>query len=354
MTTITKNFFGKTFDGKDVYAYTLLDGEFSAVILDRGGIIQSLTVPDKNGKKQDVLLGYDDMAGYENNGGYLSALIGRFGNRIYEGKFTLDGKTYQLNCNDRVTNHLHGGINGFDKKIWEAEVFRAGNGNERLRLSILSPDGDENYPGNLKVNVVYSLENGSLTIEYEAVSDQKTLINLTNHAYFNLDGSDTILDHLMTMNAEYITPTDEKLIPRGELRKTAGTPFDFSVEKPIGAGDVCRDTDPDLKKGGGFDHCFVFPKNRSVAEPYAIVRSEKSGITMTCYTDMPAVQLYAGNGLDQTGKSGKKYCRCGGFCLETQAIPNNVNVPVYAEYGSSVYGAGEVYRFFATYTFTTK
>lgn len=353
MTTITKKFFDKTFDGKDVYAYTLLDGEYSAVILDRGGIIQSLFVPDKKGNKQDVVLGYDDMQGYEKNGGYLSALIGRFGNRINKGKFTLDGKEYQLYCNDR-SNHLHGGKVGFDKKIWDAEVFQAENGNERLRLSILSPDGEENYPGNLKVSVVYSLENGSLKIEYEAVSDQKTLINLTNHAYFNLDGSDDVLDQLMYMNAEYIASTDNELIPHGELRKTSGTPFDFSAEKPIGAGDVCRATDPDLKIGGGFDHCFIFPKNRSITEPYATVRSEKSGITMSCYTDMPAVQLYAGNGLNQYGKSGKKYGRCGGFCLETQAIPNNVNVPVYAEYGSSVYDAGEVYRFSATYTFTTK
>lgn len=351
MTKITKKLFGQTAEGQDVYAYTLTDGELSAVILDRGGIIQSLCVPDKNGNMQDVVLGYDTVAGYENNKGYLSALIGRFGNRIYKGQFTLDGKEYQLYCNDRG-NHLHGGKVGFDKKIWDAEIVNV-NGNERLRLSILSPDGEEGYPGNLKLSVTYSLEKGAFTIDYDGVSDKKTLINITNHAYFNLDGSKSALDHLMTMNAEYILPTDDTLIPHGEFRAVTGTPFDFTSEKPIGAADVCRETDPDLKKGGGLDHCFVFAKGRDVNAPYAIVRSEKSGITMKCYTDMPAVHLYAGNGLNikGEGKGGVDYGRCQGFCLETEAIPNNVNVPVYAEYGSSVYEAGQVYRFTAKYAF---
>ena len=350
MTKITKKLFGKTADGSTVYAFTLKNGEYSAVILNLGGIIQSLTVPDKNGKGRDVVLGYDDVAGYENNGGYLGALVGRFGNRIDKGRFTLDGKEYQLYCNDK-SNHLHGGKVGFSKKIWDAETVCDEQGNETLALSLFSPDGEENYPGNLTVKVVYSLCDGALTIDYEAVSDKKTLINLTNHAYFNLDGSQDILDHLAMVNAEFITPTDDELIPRGEFRAVEGTPFDFSAEKPFGAGDICKDTDPDLKKGYGFDHCFVFAKNRDVNEPYAIVRSEKSGIVMKCYTDMPAVHLYAGNYLDAVGKGGVKYTRCGGFCLETEAIPNNVNVPAYAQYGSSVYEAGRVYRFTAKYSF---
>ncbi len=350
MTKITKKSFGKTADGRGVSAFTLTDGEYSATILDFGGIIQSLIVPDKNGEKRDVALGYDDVAGYENNGGYLGALIGRFGNRIDKGRFALDGKEYQLYCNDK-SNHLHGGKEGFNKKIWTAEIIADGLGNERLALSVLSPDGEENYPGNLTVKVVYSLIDGALTIDYEAVSDAKTLINLTNHAYFNLDGSANTLDHLMTLNAEYMTPTDDELIPHGELRKVENTPFDFATEKPIGAGDICKDTDPDLKKGYGFDHCFVFAKNRDANAPYAVVRSEKSGIQMKCYTDMPAVHFYAGNYLDATGKGGVRYGRCGGFCLETEAIPNNVNVPVYAQYGSSVYEAGQVYRFTAKYAF---
>ena len=350
MTTITKSFFDKDAQGREIYAYTLTDGEYSAVILDRGGIIKNLFVPDKNGNKTDVVLGYDDIRGYDTNGGYLSALIGRFGNRIEKGKVCLDGKDYQFFCNDR-SNHLHGGKAGFDKKIWNAEIVTTQDGNQRLALTILSPDGEENYPGNLTVKVVYSLENGALTIDYEAVSDKTTLINLTNHAYFNLDGSEDILGHLLTMSAPYILPTDNELIPHGEFRATTGTPFDFSKEKTIGAGDDFRASDPDLIYGSGFDHCFVFDKTRDVGTPYAIVRSEKSGITMKCYTDMPAVHLYCGNFLNQLGKNGNYYGRCAGFCLETEALPNNPNVPEYEEYGSSVYKAGQVYRFSAKYSF---
>lgn len=350
MTAITKSFFDKDYLGREVYAYTLVDGEYSAVILDRGGIIKNLFVPSKNGEKIDVVLGYDDMKGYDMNDGYLSALIGRFGNRIGKGQVCIDGENYQLYCNDK-TNHLHGGKVGFDKKIWHAEIVETADGNQRLALSILSPDGEENYPGNLNVKVVYSLENGALTIDYEAVSDKTTLINLTNHAYFNLDGSENILDHLMTMSTPFILPTDAELIPHGEFKATTGTPFDFAKEKRIGEGDAFKEEDPDLAYGGGFDHCFVFDKNRDVATPYAIVRSEKSGIVMKCYTDMPSVHLYCGNFLNQTGKNGKYYGRCGGFCLETEALPNNPNVPAYKDYGSSVYKAGEIYRFSAKYSF---
>ena len=350
MTTITKKFFDKDTQGRTVYAYALHDGEYSAVILDRGGIIKNLFVPDKNGNKIDVVLGYDDMRGYDVNDGYLGALIGRFGNRIGKGQVCLDGKNYQLFCNDK-SNHLHGGKDGFDKKIWDAEIIKTADGNERLALTILSFDGEENYPGNLKVKVVYSLENGELTIDYEAVSDKTTLINLTNHAYFNLDGGESILDHLLTMSAPYILPTDSELIPRGEFRATTGTPFDFSKEKTIGSGDVLKESDPDLAFGSGFDHCFVFDKTRDVGTPYAIARSEKSGITMKCYTDMPSVHLYCGNFLNQVGKGGKNYGRCSGFCLETEALPNNPNVPEYEKYGSSVYKAGQVYRFSAKYSF---
>lgn len=350
MTTITKEFFGKDNASRDIYAYTLTDGEYSAVILDRGGIIKNLFVPNNRGEKIDVVLGYDTMEEYDKKGGYLSALIGRFGNRIGKGQICVEGVNYQLYCNDR-TNHLHGGKNGFDKKIWKAEIIKSENGNERLSLSILSPDGEENYPGNLTVKVVYSLEDGALNIEYEAVSDKTTVINLTNHAYFNLDGSDNVLEHLMTMYAPNMLPTDNELIPHGDFRATVGTPFDFSNEKTIGAGDVCRAQDPDLACGGGFDHCMVFDKNRDVSQPYAIVRSEKSGIVMKCYTDMPAVHFYAGNYLNQVGKGGKKYGRCAGFCLETEALPNNPNVPAYQEYGSSIYESGKVYHFSAKYAF---
>ena len=352
MTKIQKANFGKTQDGRIVTAYTLVDGACSARILDYGGIIQNLIVPDKNGKGVDVVLGYDDVRGYEVNGGYLSALIGRFGNRIDKGRFTLDGKEYQLYCNDRG-NHLHGGKVGFDKKIWDAEIVTDENGNEGLKLSILSPDGEENYPGNLTVTVLYTLIDGELKIDYDAVSDKKTLINLTNHAYFNVEGEGVrdILDTYKTFDAPYYVPTDDTLIPHGELAKVDGTPFDFRKAKQFKEGDKFTSTDPDLQKAGGFDHCFVFGKNHDPKTPYAVCHSDTTGITMKCYTDMPAVHLYAGCGLNAIGKGGKEYKRSYAFCLETEAIPNNVNVPEYAEYGSSVYDANERYKFFASYKF---
>lgn len=353
MTKITKKLFGKTVDGRTVYAFTLKDGDAYATILDFGGIIQEIVVPNKNGGLTDVLYGYDDVAGYENNAGYLNALIGRFGNRIEKGSLTIDGVNYQLYLNDRG-NHLHGGKDGFNKKTWATEIVKDENGNECLSMSILSPDGEENYPGNLKVNVIYSFVDGKFGIEYTAVSDKKTTINLTNHAYFNLDGGDSILPHELWLDAPYYTPTDAQLIPHGEIRSVKGTPFDFTTAVKVGVGDAKREEDIDLKQGGGFDHCFVFEKGRDVSKPYGSLYSEVSGIEMKCYTDMPAVQLYAGNGLNQVGKNGKKYGRCGALCLETQAIPNNVNVPEYAAYGSSIYDAGEVYHFTAVYEFSVR
>lgn len=349
MTEITKNLFGKTKDGHTVYAFTLKDGENSATILNYGGIILNIVVPDKNGNPTDVLLGYDDVAGFENNGGYLNALIGRFGNRIDKGSLTIDGTEYKLYANDRG-NHLHGGKIGFDKKIWNVQID-----GEKLVLSYVSPDGEENYPGTLKVSVVYTLKEGVFGIEYTAVSDKKTAINLTNHAYFNLSGDGkTILDHELMLDAPYIAPTDDELIPHGGLLEVAGTPFDFSKAKAVGEGDRFLESNADLKKGGGFDHCFVLNRSRDTKQPYGMLYSPVSGIEMKCYTDMPAVQLYAGNGLNQVGKKGVKYGRCAALCLETQAIPNNVNVPEYAAYGSSIYDAGEVYRFSAQYAFSVR
>ncbi|MBQ8884823.1 MAG: galactose mutarotase [Clostridia bacterium] len=349
MTEITKSLFGTTKDGRSVYAFTLKDGAYSATVLDYGGIILNIIVPDKNGNPTDVLIGYDDVAGFENNGGYLNALIGRFGNRIDKGSLTIDGTEYKLYINDR-SNHLHGGKVGFDKKTWASEID-----GEKLVLSLLSPDGEENYPGNLEVKVVYTMKNGVLGIEYTAVSDKKTAINLTNHAYFNLSGDGkTILDHELMLDAPYIAATDGELIPHGEFRAVKGTPFDFTSPKTVGEGDKYLESDPDLQIGGGFDHCFVFDKNRDKTAPYGVLYSPVSGIEMKCYTNMPAVQLYAGNGLSQVGKMGVKYGRCGALCLETQAIPNNVNVPEYAAYGSSIYAAGEVYHFSAQYAFSVR
>lgn len=341
---ISTRIFGKTQDGKEVLAFTFTDGPYKATVLNYGGIIQSIVVPDRNGNPVDVILGYNDIAGYENNGGYLGALIGRFGNRIGEGKLTIDGTTYQLYCNDRG-NHLHGGKVGFNKKIWSHEVV-----GDELRLTLVSPDGEENYPGTLTVHVAYIFERGELKILYHAVSDKKTAVNLTNHAYFNLNGEadGSILDNELWIDCDMITPTNPTMIPVGGYKAVAGTPFDFNTPKPIGR-DIDAD-DIDLKQGGGYDHCHVLKNKCGQYVRYAVAKSSKTGIVMTCYTDMPAVQFYAGNGLHQQGKS-IYYGKRAGFCLETQAIPNNVNVPEYAEKGSSILEAGAEYSFHATYKF---
>lgn len=206
------------------------------------------------------------------------------------------------------------------------------------------------------MTVAYTFSGGVLGIEYTAVSDQKTAVNLTNHAYFNLngEGKGDILGHELHLDAPYVVPTDEELIPHGGFRAVKGTPFDFTSAKKIGAGDALRGGEDDLRKGGGYDHCFVFEKGRSADVPYAVLYGPESGIEMKCYTDMPAVQFYAGNGLNQTGKSGHRYGRCCGMCLETEAIPNNVNVPEYAAFGSSFVDAGETYRHFARYAFSVR
>ncbi len=341
---ITTKSFGKTQDGKEVLAFTLHDGAASLTVLNFGGVVQSLVVPDRAGNPVDVLLGYPDVAGYEQNGGYLGALIGRFGNRIGEGKLTVGGKTYQLYCNDRG-NHLHGGKEGFNRKIWAHEID-----GDSLKLSIVSPDGEENYPGTLRVLVTYTFENRTLGISYRAVSDRATAVNLTNHAYFNLngEGDGSILDNELFIDSDFITPTNPTMIPVGGFRAVKGTPFDFTVAKPIGR-DIEAD-DVDLKQGNGYDHCHVLKNRCGEMTEYAVAYSPKTGIRMRCFTDMPAVQFYAGNGLHQQGKTAY-YGKRAGFCLETQAIPNNPNVPEYAEKGSSILPAGKEYAFCAKYAF---
>ncbi len=341
---ITSRVFGKTKEGQEVLAFTLSDKKGHATILNLGGVIQSIVVPDKAGNPTDVILGYNDVASYENNRGYLGALIGRFGNRIGEGKLTIDGVTYELYCNDRG-NHLHGGKNGFNKKIWAHKI----EGDE-LVLSILSPDGEENYPGNLQVTVRYSFIDGELKIRYHAVSDKKTAVNMTNHAYFNLDGEGDghAANNLLWIDCDYILPTNETMIPVGGFKAVQGTPFDFNTPKTIGQ-DIDAD-DIDLKRGGGFDHCHLLKNTSGEYIEYAVAKGLKSGITMRCYTDMPAVHFYAGNGMNQQGKTAH-YGRNAGFCLETEALPNNVNVPEYAKYGSSLIEAGQPYVFSAAYKF---
>ncbi len=339
--------FGKTADGREVLAFTLRDGESYATVLSYGGILQSLVVPDRNGKPTDVVLGYRDVAGYEQNGGYLGALIGRFGNRIGGGKLTVDGKTYSLYCNDRG-NHLHGGKEGFNKKIWQ-HAFEG----DDLVLTYFSPDGEENYPGGLSVKVVYSFRGGELKIAYSASADRKTALNLTNHAYFNLsgEGDGTVLDQLLWIDSDEIVPTDPTMIPVGGFRAVKGTPFDFNEPKEIGR-DIGAD-DVDLSQGNGYDHCYVLKNRNREFVKFAVASSRKTGITMSCYTDLPAVQLYTGNGLHQQGKTAY-YGKRAAFCLETQAIPNNVNVPEYGAVFSSYLDAGKTYESVTAYKFEAK
>ena len=344
---ITKRVFGKTKDGREVLAYTLHDGGNALTVLNLGGIVQKLVIADANGKPCDVILGYNDVEGYEKNGGYLGALIGRFGNRIGKGKLTIDGKEYRLYCNDRG-NHLRGGKEGFDKKIWDAEID-----GDALVLSTVSEDGEENYPGMLHVTVTYTFTDGEWKIVYRASADKKTAVNLTNHAYFNLngEGDETILDHILWIDSDYITPTNDTMIPEGGLRAVAGTAFDFNTPKEIGR-DLGAD-DKDLKQGNGYDHCHVLKNGKGEYVKYAFAESRKTGIRMTCYTDRPSVQFYAGNGLNADGKSGH-YANRSGFCLETQNIPNNVNVEEYAAYGSSIVDAGEIYTHTSAYRFEVR
>ncbi len=352
--SIEKKLFGTLSDGREVYAYTLKNAKGTSVkILNYGGTLVELNVADRNGKIEDLIGGYDTLDSYVNGDGYQGALIGRFGNRINKGRVTLEGVDYTLFINNGE-NHLHGGEFGFDKKIWDAEVF---DGEEpMLKLHVISPDGDEGYPGNVDLAVTYKLtiENG-LSIRYEATTDKATPINLTNHTYFNLGGynSGSVHSHILTLDADTYLPTDERLIPTGELRSVEGTPFDFRAPKKIGE-DISSDN-VDIKLGGGYDHCLNFVGGET-AEPVkrGELYEEKSGRVMELYTNQPCVQLYTGNFL-----TNEKYPFKGGYpqsiqtfvCLETQHMPDSINQSGFTD---CVLRPGEKYDFTTEYRFSKK
>lgn len=341
---ITKKPFGVTADGQPVDLYTLSDGNISANIITYGGAIQSLLVPDKNGETVDVSLGYDDVQGYQNNGGYFGALIGRIGNRIGNGDFELNGVKYHIYNNGKNAS-LHGGKDGFDKKVWNGQIE-----GDKLVLTYLSKDGEENYPGNLSVKVTYSVENSSLKIVYDATTDKDTIVNLTNHCYFNLSGqgNGTAADTVLALYADAITPVDEDLITHGEFMPVKGTAFDFNEPKTI-ERDINTD-DEQLKIGGGYDHNYVL--NAKEDGLFAVALSERTGVKMECYTDQPGVQLYTGNFMGgTTGKGGKEYIKRGAFCLETQNYPNAINCP---EYPSCVLKVGDKYHTETVYKFSVE
>jgi len=326
---VTKQPFGKTPDGTAVDVYTLKSGALEARIITYGGIVQSLKVPDKSGKTADVVLGFDSIEGYTSgpkpNPAYFGALIGRYGNRIANGEFKLDGKTYHIPQNDG-TNALHGGTKGFDKYVWKAKEIPHG-----VELTHVSPDGDMGFPGTLTAVVRYTLVGKELKIEYSATTDKDTVLNLTNHSYFNLagQGNGDILKDQLKLNASRYTPVDDKLIPTGELAPVEGTPFDFRKGTAVGAR-INADNDQ-LKKGGGYDHNWVLDSGGGKMAEAAEVYESSSGRVMQVLTDQPGVQFYTGNFLDGslTGKDGKSYQKRAALCLETQHFPDSPNHPKF-------------------------
>jgi len=326
---VRKQSFGKTGDGRPVDLYTLTNSQGMEVrAMTYGGIIVSLRVPDKTGKFDDVVLGHDTLDGYLVNPPYFGVIVGRYANRIGNATFSLDGVKYTLAKNDGP-NSLHGGVNGFNKQVWEATSFKDATG-VGVAFSYLSKDGEEGYPGNLKVKVSYVLtDENQLVIDYEATTDKATPLNLSQHSYFNLagEGSGDILGHHLMLNADRFTPVDKTLIPTGEIRPVQGTPLDFTTPTAIGAR--INDNYEQLVVGRGYDHNFVINRKEDGLILAARVHEPTSGRVLEVFTTEPAVQFYSGNFLDGTitGKHGHVYKQRNGFCLETQHYPDSPNHP---------------------------
>ena len=342
-TGVTRAAFGKMADGAQVEVFTLTNARGVEVkAITYGGIIQSLRVPDKAGRLADIVLGFDSLDGYLKDHPFFGAIIGRYGNRIGKAQFTLNGQTYKLAANNGP-NHLHGGVKGFDKVLWGGQVVEDKRG-AAVAFSRTSPDGEEGYPGNLKVRVTYVLaDDNSLIVDYEATTDKATPVNLTQHSYFNLAGEGTgdILGHELTINADRYTPVDGTLIPTGELAPVAGTPFDFRKGTAIGAR--INDGHAQIANGKGYDHNWVLNRKGAGLQMAARVKEPKSGRTLEIQTTEPGIQFYAGNFLDGTikGKGGHVYGHRTGFCLETQHYPDSPNQP---KFPSTILQPGQTYR----------
>lgn len=349
--SVTSAPFGALPDGAPVTAYTLTNRHGMQVkLLDLGAIISEVHVPDRNGKMADVVLGFDSVAPYLANKAFLGAVIGRFGNRIAKGQFSLDGKDYQLAINN-APNHLHGGEQGFHQVLWQAVPFETAEA-VGIAFTRSSPDGEDGYPGKLDVTVVYELNNdNALTLRYHAVTDQATPVNLTNHSYFNLAGQGDILAHEIVIHADRYTPVDAGSIPTGELADVAGTPFDLRTPTAIGAG-IAFDH-PQIAIGRGYDHNFVLNKQAGQRMSLAaLVREPQSGRVMQVYTEEPGVQFYSGNFLDgsQPGK-GRAHGHRSAFCLETQHFPDSPNHPHFPD---SILRPGQVYQTETVYRFSAE
>jgi aldose 1-epimerase len=338
---ISRGPFGTAPDGTPVDVYTLRNSQGAeARICTYGGIVVSIKVPDRAGQMGDVVLGYDTLAEYIKENPYFGSLIGRYGNRIAKGRFTLDGREYTLAVNN-TPNHLHGGLKGFDKVVWQARAFEGEQG-PVLELTYFSPDGEEGYPGNLNVKAVYTWrDDNTLRLDYTATTDAATVVNLTQHSYFNLAGGGDVLSHEVMINASRFTPVDETLIPTGELRPVDGTPFDFRQPTAIGARIQRADTQ--LKYGKGYDHNWVINNPAGQLELQARVYEPTSGRVLEVLSTEPGLQFYSGNFLDGkiTGKGGWKYQFRHGFCMEPQHYPNSPNQP---EFPSVVLRPGHTYR----------
>lgn len=345
--------FGKTKDGKTVKSYTLTNKNgVSAEFLDYGAVLVSLFTPDRNGHMEDIVLGYDSVAGYENTTTYIGAFVGRNCNRLADGRFVIDEKEWFLEKNDNGKNNLHSGAVGYNNVMYEAETTEE-DGEYMVEFSRLSPDGEQGFPGNLDVTVAYTLtDENELIIEYLAVPDRDTIVNLTNHSYFNLAGhkSGDVLKQKLYLYADSFTPADANMIPTGEIRLVEGTPMDFREGKPLGQ-DINKDYEP-LLLAGGYDHNYVLGEvAEDAVELAAKAVDEASGRCMEVYTNRPGMQLYTGNFLKQEkgGKEGMTYEKHAGFCLETQAYPDTPNKPAFP---ATVVRAGEkfdsttVYRFY--------
>lgn len=352
-TMIEKSLYGKLPDGREVYQFALKNNSGMQVnIINYGAIVRSIIVPDRNGKFEDVTLGYDSLSGYINDNSYQGAIVGRYGNRIGKGKFKLDDNEYQLTINDGE-NHLHGGKQGFHKVLWDAKVV-SDTGEPSLSLTYVSPDGEEGYPGNVTLTVTYTLTNNNeLRIDYKGTTDQPTILNPTHHSYFNLTGNptNTILDHQLTIEAETFTPVDKGLITTGEKKLVDKTPMDFRTPFAIGAR--INDKFEQLAFGKGYDHNWVLRNYDGKVSKAVELYEPVSGRLMTVLTDQPGMQFYSGNFLDGSikGKNGINYQYRTGLCLEAQCFPDSPNKP---EFPSVTLRPGQEYKQTTIYKFSTK
>lgn len=349
MLTWREDRFGVTGSGEVCRLYTLGNGRgMEADLTDYGAALVSLRVPDENGQKIDVVLGYDDPAGYERGGCSFGATVGRCANRIGGAAFELGGTAYRLDPNDNGRNNLHSGPDYYNKRLWKV----ADHGEGYVTFVLHSPDGDQGYPGALDMYVTYSLdEENMLRITYRAIPDQDTIINMTNHSYFNLNGHDSgsVLGHTLKMDADFFTPADKESIPTGEIRPVDGTPMDFREARPL--GEKIDEAYEPLRLGGGYDHNWVL-KNKGSFDKVAEVAADQSGIRMEVYTDLPGMQVYTSNFLDrEPGKKGARYERRSAVCLETQYYPDAIH---HDHFPGPVCRAGEEYFSSTAYRFTTR